>query len=68
MRCAVEESLNRHIDKVEQQERSLQWFIDSIDDELVELQDMISCLLKRAEHYDGYDFSDELRFVIKDMV
>lgn len=50
----------------EQQEACLNHFIDDIDDDLVELDEMITKLKKIASNYDGYDFSEHLEDMIKE--
>ena len=61
-------ALNKHLDRQEKQEVSMDCFIDSIDDELVEIKNMIEELQVRARAYDGYDFETELNDIIKDLV
>lgn len=65
-KCANSEALNKYMREQEQQEACLNHFIDDIDDDLVELDEMITKLKKIASNYDGYDFSEHLEDMIKE--
>ena len=67
MECAVTNALNKHQEKLKLQEISFELFLSSIDDELVEIQELIKSIKKKA-NYDGYDFSDEVKSLIGDLI
>lgn len=67
-RCAVTESLNRHQEKLKNQETSYELLCDAIDDDLCEISDLIKKVLKQAENYDNYDFTDEVKELIRDLI
>ena len=67
MECANTNALKKYQSELEKQEISCELFFDSIDDELSEIADMIKALEKKAECYDGYDFTDELNNAIRDL-
>ena len=66
MRCANTEALNNYHNELEKIEVSYNLFLDSIDDDLVELQDLISAIKSKAKDYDGYDFEEEVNDLVKD--
>lgn len=68
MECAVTNALNKHQEKLRKQEESLEMFLDSIDDELMEIQKLINKVKKQALYFDGYDFSDEVKSLIGDLI
>lgn len=68
MDCPVENAMIKHQEKLVNQETSLELFIDSIDDELAEIMEIVKTLKKKAMDYDGYDFSDELKDLLGDLI
>lgn len=68
MQCAVENALNRYQEKLKKQELSYDLFLTEIDDDLVEIQDLINKVKKRALNYDDLDFSEEIENLLKDMI
>ncbi len=68
MKCAIEDALNRHQEKLAKQEASLELFMDSIDDDLVKIQDLINKVKDRAGDFDGYDFSEEVKDALRDLI
>ena len=68
MECAVTNALNRHQEKLRKQEESLEMFLGSIDDELVEIDRQITALYKKANDYQGYDFKENLKEVLGDLI
>ena len=68
MDCAIENAMIKHQEKLMKQETSLELFIDSIDDELSEVMEIVKTLKKKARDYDGYDFSDELKDLLEDLI
>lgn len=67
-RCAVTESLNRHQEKLKNQETSYELLCDAIDDDLCEISNLIKKVLKKAENYDNLDFTDEVKKLIRDLI
>lgn len=61
-------ALNKHLEKLDQQEKYQSMFIDEIDDDLVEIQSIIKALRKRASDYYGYDFTDLLSDCLSDLI
>lgn len=57
MECATTKALNAYQEKLKKQEISYDMFLKSIDDDLVEIQDLINKVKKKSENYDGLDFS-----------
>lgn len=68
MNCATENALNRHQEKLKKQELSYDLFLTAIDDDLSEIQDLINKVKKKADGFNGYDFSDELKELLGDLI
>ena len=61
-------ALNKHMDEVEKRETSYELMLESIDDELVEIHDLMKIVIKKASNYDGYDFEAEAVEAIKELI
>jgi hypothetical protein len=68
MECANTKAMEKYHSKLELQEVCLNSLINRCDDEMVELQAQIEVLLKIASDFDGYDFSEDMKDMIKDMI
>lgn len=68
MDCAVENAMIKHQEKLVNQETSLQLFLDDIDDDLAEIMDIVKVLKRKARDYDGYDFSEDLKEVLEELI
>ena len=68
MDCAITNAINKHQEKLIKQETSLQLFFDDIDDDLAEIMDIVKTLKKKARDYDGYDFSEDLKEVLEELI
>lgn len=68
MECATTNALNKYQDKLKKQEQSYDLFLTSIDDDLVEIQDLIKKIKKRADGFDGLDFTDEAKELLRDLI
>lgn len=68
MECAVTNALNKHQEKLKLQEISFNQFLKLIDDDLMEIQKLINKVKKQALYFDGYDFSDDVRILIGDLI
>ena len=68
MDCPVENAMIKYQEKLMKQETSLELFIDSIDDELAEIMEIVKTLKKKARDYDGYDFTEDLKCLLEDLI
>lgn len=68
MEDAVTNAINKHQEKLRKQEISLELFKDSIDDELAEIMEIVKTLKKKARDYDGYDFTEEIKCLLEDLI
>ena len=68
MECATTNALNKYQEKMRKQEVSLELLLSSIDDDLVEIQDLINKVKKRASDYDGLDFSEEVKSLLVELI
>lgn len=67
MDCAVENAMIKHQEKLMKQETSLQLFIDSIDEDLAEIMEIVKTLKKKARDYDGFNFSEDLKELLEEL-
>lgn len=68
MKCATEYALNKYQEKLKKQELSYDLFLTSIDDDLVEIQELIKKVKKKADGFDGYDFTEEVKEMLGDLI
>lgn len=68
MKCATENALNRYQEKLKKQELSYDLFLTSIDDDLVEIQELIKKVKKKADGFDGYDFTEEAKEILGELI
>ncbi len=68
MECANTKALNRFQEKQKQQEVCYEAFLKHIDEDLVEIQEMIEKLQKVAKDYDVYDYSEDLKEHLEDLI
>ena len=67
-KCAVESYLNKYQEKLKKQELSYDLFLTAIDDDLVEIQELIKKVKKKADGYNGYDFTEEVKELLGDLI
>ncbi len=68
MKCATEDALYRHQEKLAKQEASLELLMDLIDDDLVKILDLINKVKGKAVDFDGYDFGEEVKDALRDLI
>lgn len=68
MKCGVESYLNKYQEKLKKQELSYDLFLTSIDDDLVEIQELIKKVKRKADGFDGYDFTEEIKSLLGDLI
>ena len=68
MKCATENALNKYQEKLKKQELSYDLFLTAIDDDLVEIQELIKKVKKKADDFDGYDFTEEVKEMLGDLI
>lgn len=68
MKCATENALNKYQEKLKKQELSYDLFLTAIDDDLVEIQELIKKVKKKAENFDGLDFTEEIKSLLEDLI
>ena len=68
MKCATENALNKYQEKLKKQELSYDLFLTAIDDDLVEIQELIKKVKKKADGFDGYDFTEEIKSLLEDLI
>lgn len=68
MKCATEKALYNYQEKLKKQELSYDLFLTAIDDDLVEIQELIKKVKKKADGFDGYDFTEEIKSLLEDLI
>ena len=68
MNCATENALNKYQEKLKKQELSYDLFLTSIDDDLVEIQELIKKVKNKSYGFDGYDFTEEIKSLLEDLI
>ena len=68
MQCATENALNRYQEKLKKQELSYDLFLTAIDNDLVEIQELIKKVKKKALNYDDFDFTEEIKSLLEDLI
>ena len=68
MNCANSKALNRYQEKLKKQELSYDLFLTAIDDDLSEIQDLINKVKKKADSFDGLDFTEEVKQMLGDLI
>ena len=68
MKCGTENALNKYQEKLKKQELSYDLFLTAIDDDLVEIQELINKVKKKADGFDGYDFTDEVKELLGGLI
>ena len=68
MNCSTENALNKYQEKLKKQELSYDLFLTAIDDDLVEIQELIKKVKKKADGFDEYDFTDEVKQMLGDLI
>jgi flagellar capping protein FliD len=63
-----EHDLNKFEKKQEDMRISLELLVDKLDGDFVQLSNMIDKIKKQASSYDGYDFTEDIKFLIEDMI
>lgn len=68
MNCAVEKALYNYQEKLKKQELSYDLFLTAIDDDLVGIQELINKVKKKADGFDGLDFTEEIKEILGDLI
>ncbi len=67
MECANTQALNRHLQEQSNVENSFESLVDYLKVELANLQEDIEKILKISKDYDGFDFTEDMKILIKEM-
>lgn len=54
--------------KQEDLRNSFETLVDKLDGDFVQLSNMIGKIMKQSSIYDGYDFRDDVKVLIEDML
>lgn len=63
-----EHDLNKFEKKQEDMRISFELLVDKLDGDFVQLSNMIDKIKKQASNYDGYDFTEDIKILIEDMI
>ena len=65
---ATENALYKYQEKLKKQEVSYDLFLTAIDDDLAEIQELINKVKRKADGFDGYDFTEEIKSLLEDLI
>lgn len=68
MNCANSKALNKYQEKLKKQELSYDLFLTAIDNDLVEIQELINKVKKKADGFDGYAFTEEIKELLVELI
>jgi len=60
--------LNKFMQKQDDMRVSFENLVDSLDGDFVELQNLIEKIYKKSENYDCYDYRDDVKDILGDML
>ena len=63
-----EHDLDKFEKKQEDMRISFELLVDKLDGDFVQLSNMIDNIKKQASNYDGYDFTEDVKILIEDMI
>lgn len=63
-----EHDLNKLEKKQEDMRNSFELLVDKLDGDFVQLSNMVNRIKKQASSYDGYDFTEDIKNLIEDML
>lgn len=61
-------ALDNYLDAQSKQEACYNFLLDELDDDLVQLSNLIEKIISISKDYDGYDFSEDIRAVIRNEI
>ena len=68
MDCAVDNALRKREEDLKGQEISWNSLIEKVDDDLQEFEDKAKMILRESDLFDGYDFKEQMREVLIDII
>lgn len=68
MECANTYHLNKYLDKQEEAEKALESFEASIADSIQIIEDEIKSILTSADDFYGYDFTEDAKEMIRELI
>lgn len=68
MDCGNSYALNSYMEQIAKVENTYDMFLADISDDLDEMIDIIDRIKRLASDYEGYDFTDDLKDIIKDTI
>ena len=68
MECAVDNALRKREEDLKGQEVSWNSLTDKLEDDLQEFEDKAKMILKESDLFDGYDFKEQMREVLIDII
>lgn len=68
MNCAVDNALRKREEDLKGQEISWDSLTEKLADDLQEFEDKAKLLLRESDLFDGYDFKEQMREVLIDII
>jgi len=64
----VDIDLNKFMQKQDDIRVSFENLVDSVEDDLSALHDIIKKIYKKSESYDGYDYREDMKTILEDLL
>lgn len=65
---SIDKALSNYEEKLKKQQVSYDLLLSSIEDDLVEIQELVKKVKKKADGFDGYDFTEEVKQMLGDLI
>lgn len=65
---SINKALANYEEKLKKQQVSYDLLLSSIEDDLVEIQELINKVKKKADGFDGYDFTEEVKELLVELI
>ena len=65
---SIDKALANYEEKMKKQQVSYDLLLSSIEDDLMEIQELIKKVYKKAENFDGLDFTEEIKILLGDLI
>lgn len=65
---SIDKALSNYEEKLKKQQVSYDLLLSSIEDDLVEIQELINKVKKKADGFDGYDFTEEVKELLVELI
>ena len=68
MDCAVDNALRKREEEIKGQEISFDYLCEKLEDDFQDFENKIKMILRESDLFDGYDFKEQMREVLIDII